>query len=114
MLSPFLVPLLLEIPNPISPPPASGRGFLHPPTHSHIPALHSPNLGAYIKPSYHQGSLLPLMPDKANLCYICSGSHGSLHVYVLFGWWFNPWEFWGVRVVDIVVLPMGFQNPSDP
>jgi hypothetical protein len=27
----------------------------------------------------------PLMPDKAILCYICSWSHRSLHVYSLVG-----------------------------
>jgi hypothetical protein len=25
---------------------------------------------------------------------------------VLFGWWFRPWELWGIWLVDIVVLPM--------
>jgi hypothetical protein len=29
------------------------------------------------------GLLLPLMPNKAILCYICSWSRGSLHVYSL-------------------------------
>jgi hypothetical protein len=38
-----------------------------------------------IKPSQNQGPLLPLMPNKAILCYICNWSHGSLHVYSLFG-----------------------------
>jgi hypothetical protein len=33
---------------------------------------------------------------------------------VLFGWWFSPWELWGVWLVDIIVLPMGFQTPSAP
>jgi hypothetical protein len=36
-----------------------------------------------IEPSQDQGSLLPLMTDKAILCYICSWSHGSLYVYSL-------------------------------
>jgi hypothetical protein len=31
---------------------------------------------------------------------------------VLFGWWFNPWELWGVWLV--VILPMGLQTPSAP
>jgi hypothetical protein len=30
---------------------------------------------------------------------------------VFFGWWFNLWELWGVWLVDIVVLPVGLQNP---
>ena len=38
-----------------------------------------------IKLSHEQGPLLPLMPDKAILCYICSWSHGSLHLYSLVG-----------------------------
>jgi hypothetical protein len=36
-----------------------------------------------IKHSQDQGPLLPLMPDKATLCYICGWSHGLLHVYSL-------------------------------
>ena len=31
---------------------------------------------------------------------------------VLLGWWFSPWELWGIWLVDIVVLPMGLQTPS--
>jgi len=31
---------------------------------------------------------------------------------VLFGWWFSPWEFWGVWLVDIAVLPMGLPSPA--
>jgi hypothetical protein len=30
---------------------------------------------------------------------------------VLCGWWFSPWELWEVWLVDIIVLPMGVQNP---
>jgi hypothetical protein len=41
-----------------------------------------------IEPLQDQGPLLPLMTDKAILCW----SHKSHHVYVLFGWWFSPWE----------------------
>jgi len=33
---------------------------------------------------------------------------------VLFGWWFSPWELWGVWLGDIVALPMGLQTPSAP
>jgi hypothetical protein len=32
----------------------------------------------------------------------------------LLGWWFSPWDLWGVWLVDIVVLPMGLQTPSAP
>jgi hypothetical protein len=48
---------------------------------THLPALAFPG----IKSSQDQGPLLPLMPDKAILCYICGWSHGSLHVYSLVG-----------------------------
>jgi hypothetical protein len=46
-----------------------------------------------------------LLPDKAILCYICSCSHGSLHVYSLVGGLVSGSS--GVWLVDIVVLPMG-------
>jgi hypothetical protein len=38
-----------------------------------------------IEPSQDKGLLLSLMPDKAILCFICSSSHGSLHVYSFVG-----------------------------
>jgi hypothetical protein len=47
-------------------------------------------------PSQNQGSLLPLMFNKAILCYICSWSHGP-SICTLW-WWFSSWEFWGVMV----------------
>jgi hypothetical protein len=50
------------------------------------------------------------MPVKAIFCYICSWSHGFLHVYSLVGG-LVPGSS-GVRLVDIVVLPMGLQSPS--
>jgi hypothetical protein len=37
------------------------------------------------EPSQDQGPLLPLMPDKAILCSICSWNHGPPHVYSLLG-----------------------------
>jgi hypothetical protein len=47
MLNPFLVSPLLELPYPILLPPASMRVFLHPPTHSHLPALNFLHWGIY-------------------------------------------------------------------
>ena len=38
-----------------------------------------------IEPSEDRGPLLPLMPNKAILCYIWGWRHGSLHVYSLVG-----------------------------
>jgi hypothetical protein len=53
------------------------------------------------------------MPDRAILCYICSWIH-EVTLCVISGWWFSPWELWGVWMVDIVVLPIGLQTPSAP
>jgi hypothetical protein len=72
-----------------------------------------------IEPSQDQGSLLPLVPDKAILCYLCSWSRGSLHVYSLvgglvpghFGVGGGAWRAW---LVDIVVFPMELQTISTP
>jgi hypothetical protein len=81
----------------------------HPPTHT-SPRWHS-TFG--IEPPQDQGPLLSLMSNKAILCYICSWSYGSLHVYSLFGG-LSALELWRVCLVDIVVLPMGMPNPSAP
>jgi hypothetical protein len=57
----------------------------HPPTHpfpSHLPSF---SLCCGIKTPQNEGPPLPLMPDKAILCYICSWSQGSLRVYSLVG-----------------------------
>ena len=74
------------IPFPLSPPhthhpiPLSS---LPPPTpDSHCSGI---RLQWGIKPPQDQGPPLPLMPDKAILCYICSWSNGCLHVYTLVG-----------------------------
>jgi hypothetical protein len=83
MLSSFLVSPP-EASYPILPPPASVRVFPQP-THP-LPLL-SPGIPLLwdIKPSQVQGPLLPLMPDKVILCYICSWGLGSLHVDSLVG-----------------------------
>jgi hypothetical protein len=52
----------------------------------------------------------------------CQIRHPLLHMQlepwvppcILFGWWFSPWELWGVWLVDIIALPMGLQFPSAP
>jgi hypothetical protein len=84
---------------------ASVRVFSHPPTPSSLP-WHSSKLGhhAFIRPrasppiDARQGH--PLL-------------HMGLEPCVLFGWWFSPWELWGVWLAD-VVLSMGLQTPSAP
>jgi hypothetical protein len=56
-----------------------------PPTHPLLPHRSSMTLCWGIEPPQDQGPSLPLIPDKAILFYICSWSHGSLHVYSFVG-----------------------------
>jgi len=67
MLSPLLVSSL-QTPIP-SPHPCFYEGALHPPKPSLLSVLTFSHTGTS-KPSQDQWSLLPLMPDKAVLCYI--------------------------------------------
>jgi hypothetical protein len=57
----------------------------HPTNHPLLP--HCPCIPLHwgIKPSQDQGSLLPLMSNKAILCHICGWIHGFLFVYSLVG-----------------------------
>jgi hypothetical protein len=91
MLSPFL--FSLQTPSyPSSP--ASMRVLTHIPSHplpTHCPRI---PLCLGIDPLQDQGSPLPLITDKAILCYICGWSHGSLDVYFLVGG-LVPWELGG-------------------
>ena len=75
MLSPFLVSPLKN-PLPLSPPTSTCS-----PTHP-LP-LPGPRIPLHwgIEPSQDQRPLLLLMTDKAILCYICSWSHESHHVF---------------------------------
>jgi hypothetical protein len=54
---------------------------------TYLPLPHHPSnpLHWNTKPSQDQRPFLPLMSDKAILWYICSWSHGFLHVYSLIG-----------------------------
>jgi hypothetical protein len=63
-------------------PSASMSMLPFPTTHSYLLTLTLPYTGAS-SPSQDLGPLLPPMFNKAILCYICSWSHGSLHVYSL-------------------------------
>ena len=49
------------------------------------PSRHSIPLKWGIEPPQDHGPCLPLMPDKAILCYIYSYSYETLHVYSLVG-----------------------------
>ena len=70
---------------PMPPPPASMTVCPLPPTD--LPLSPCPGIPLHwgIEPSQNQVFLLLLMTDKAILCYICSWSHGFLHVYSLVG-----------------------------
>jgi hypothetical protein len=76
MLSPFLV-------SPLKPPPPP----LLPSSPTHSLPLPGPGIPLFrgIEPSQDQGPFLPLMPNKAIVCYICSWSHESHHVFSLVG-----------------------------
>jgi hypothetical protein len=68
------------------PPPFTSMSvFPYPPTHTCLHALEFLYTVASIKHSQDQGSLFPLMFDKTIVCYMCSCSHGSFHVYFLVG-----------------------------
>jgi hypothetical protein len=76
MLSPFQVSPPPE--NILSHPPSPCFYDDVPPSNHTFPPPTSlfPYTRASIKPSWVQGPLLPMMHDKAILCYICSWSHG--------------------------------------
>ena len=94
------------------PPIPSLLPFASPPTHPLLPHCSSIPLQWGLKSPQDQEHPLPLMSDKAILCYIYSDAAigPSMYIcsmYTLFGWWFSPWKLWGFLLVDIVVLPMG-------
>jgi hypothetical protein len=83
----------------------------HPPTHFCLPTFTFTTLG-------HQ----TFTGLRASSPTDVQQAHPLLHMWlepwvppcVLLGWWFSPWELWGIWLVDIVVLPMGLQTPSTP
>jgi hypothetical protein len=99
-LSPLKAPIPLQPPSPCSP--------------THPLPLPGPGIPLHwsIEPSQDQGHLLPLMTDKAILCYICGWSYGSLHVYSLVGGlvpgssggtgWFILFLLWGCKLLQLL------------
>ena len=83
MLSPFMVHPQPR--NSLShlPFPYSLRVSPYPPSPNSLPS-NSPTLG-YQAFTGTRVTLLPLIPNKAILCYMCGWSHESLHVYSLVG-----------------------------
>jgi hypothetical protein len=98
MLSPFPVsPPQIPIPSPL--PLLLWRFF---PNHPLLPQCPSIPLYWVIEPPQDQGAPLPLMSDKAVLCYIYIWSHGfpPPTPCMFFGCWFSVWELWGIWLVD--------------
>jgi hypothetical protein len=66
--------------------------------------------------------LSPFTEPRASLPIDVQQGHPLLHMQLepwvplceLFGWWFNPREFWGFWLVHIDVPPKGWQTPSAP
>ena len=106
----MLFPFLVSLPKTSYPIPPS------PCTPTHPLQLPCPGIPLHwgIEPSQDQGPILPLMrPSVTILCFICSWSHGSLHVCSLVGG-LVPGSSGGIWWVDIVVPPMWLQTPSAP
>ena len=83
------------------------------PTHSCLPALVFPYTGTS---SLHRAKGLSSHSWGGHSWQGRPLLHVQLEPWVplcvLFGWWFSPWEIWGVWLVGTVVLPMGLQTPS--
>jgi hypothetical protein len=108
MLFPFSISPLPETPYSFPPPPASMRVFLYPLNHSRPSALDSPTMG-------HLSSLYRTKDLSFHWCLTRpSSATYAAGACVLLGWWLSPWQFCGVWLVDIAVLPTGLQTPSTP
>ena len=84
-----------------------------PPTHLLLPLCHSTHLHWGIEHSQDPGPVLPQMPDKEILCYICSWIHGFLHVYSVvgglvlgssevYGWLILLFFLWGYKPLQFL------------
>jgi hypothetical protein len=116
----YVIPFLSPPPplNPLShlPSPASMRVYPHPHTHLFPPPDPQIHLHWGIEPSQDQQPLLPLMPNKAILCYMSNWSHRFLHVCSLNGV-LDPVSSGvgvGVCLINITDLSMRLQMPSVP
>jgi hypothetical protein len=108
MLFPILVPFPQNSLSYPSSPSCFYEGVPHPPTPA-FPPSNSATLG-------HRAFTGP----RASPPIDSRQGHSLLHMQlepwvppcVLLGWWFSPWEFCSVWLVDIIVLSMGLQIPS--
>ena len=83
----------------------------HLPTHPTLLSWHGIPLQRGSKPSQDQRTLLSVIFEKSILCYICSWSHGSLHMYSLVGG-LVPWRSGVTRCFLLLFQFMGLQIPS--
>jgi hypothetical protein len=105
MLSPFQVSPGNPIFHPLSP---CFYESIPPPTHSHLPASHSPTL---VHPAFTGPR------DSPPIDYW--QGHPLLHMQlepwvppcVLLDWWFSPWKLWGLWLIDVIAIPMGLHDP---
>jgi hypothetical protein len=88
MLSPFLISHP-KAPYPIPPPPN------HQPTHSCFPVLAFPYTGAS---SLHRIKAPPPTDVRQGRPLLHMQLEPWIPPRVLFGWWFIPWELWGILV----------------
>ena len=84
---------------------------------------HHPSIPLHwrIEPSQYQVPPVSLMLNKAILCYICSLSHGSLHVYSLIGGlvpgssgssgWLILFLLWGAKPLQFLPLSAPLSHP---
>ena len=85
---------------------------------SHYPLPRTP-LSHPSFPCFYEN--IPLSPTPASLPLnfptleyrAFTGPRASPSIDELLGWWFSPWELWGIWLVDIV-LSLGLQTPSTP
>ena len=112
-ISSVIPPFQFPLHKPPSPPPspASMRVLPHPPTHFCLSSLAFPYAGVS---KLHRTKGLPSQWCQIRYSSVTYPAGAMGTPCVLFGWWFSPWELWGVWLVGIVVLPMGMQSPSAP
>ena len=85
------------------------RVSLHPCTHSNLPTLPLHRHRVFTRPRAYP----PIVVRQGHpLLYMLL--EPWVPPCLLLGWWFSPWDLWGIWLVDIVVLPMGLQTPSAP
>jgi hypothetical protein len=81
-----------------------------PPLLHHTPQ-HTPSLGHQVATGLGTPFSTEVIKGSP-LLYMCQGPWTT--PYMLFGWWFSFWKFWGSKLIDIVILPMGLPSQLAP